>query len=75
MNIESFAQMCNSCEPVAIVLREDDFDQLGAALPRSHGEWNRVAMTYRGRPIVRTRWRLSYIVQDTPDGPLIHAIP
>lgn len=74
MNLQEFEWACSLREPVAIALTDEDFRQLKDALPAQPTEWNREAMTYRGRPITHTRWRLSYLVEDTPEGPLIHVV-
>lgn len=73
MNLESFVWTCQAKNPVVIVLRPEDYEELAAALPKTPGEWNREKMTFRGAPIVRGEWR-SYIVEDAPEMPLIHVV-
>jgi hypothetical protein len=74
MNIDFFVSACESRQPVAIVLHREDYEQLKEALPDTPGDWNKREMTYRGAPIAPARFFSSYIIEDTPDGPMIHMV-
>lgn len=74
MDMLGFLHVCEAHRPIVIALREDDYHQLHDALPATHSsDWNRDLMQYRGCPIVRSGFR-SYIVEDTPDGPLCYML-
>lgn len=76
MNLENFVQACHSRRPVAIVLQNRDYHQLVDAFPDTGvmPDWNKREMLYRGAPIARGVFFNSYIIEDTPDGPLIHMV-
>lgn len=77
MNLTNFAQTCELRKPVAIVLCDADYYQLQRALDALNAPfgWDRERMQYRGHPILMSEHgRQSYIVEDTPEGPLIHFV-
>ena len=78
MNIKNFVLACQMRRFVAIVLDRDDFEQLRQAMraagPDIGPDWNVEQMRYRGAPIERSEWGRSYLIEDTPDGPMIHML-
>lgn len=79
MKISDLMVACEAHPPAAILLAPDDYSTVRAFVERAtQGDWlltDRGAVTYRGKPIVPSRYgRRSYLVEDTPEGPLIHEI-
>lgn len=74
MDLKSFELAVQSRRTAAIVLQRADYEQLVRALPEQPGDWNKERMQYRGAQIVPTEFSHSYIVEDSPEGPLIHFV-
>ena len=62
---------------IAIIVPHDRYEDVRrfmASTVYAHGNWDRERLSYRGAPFVRTEFSDSYVIEDTPDGPMVHML-